>query len=244
MPKQTYKLHSHPKLSSYMKKFSMIEKSLLFEVADDRLIAKTHTPDKSVLKIGSILMTDIMDPVGEIENTKIGLFAVDNFVASFKHFGDNEVKLELNVEKVGSDNVVTEMKATSKNLKVSFPCASTSMFKYIDSALANKITDVSSALFSFRVDKDTLSKLSALSAFDSDNDTLSVSSKNGAVAFKGKSFEMSLPGVSVDTDGDISFHKSHFNFIDKEDSDVFITDSRIVFKSLETDTCTVIGKVE
>jgi len=197
-----------------------------------------------VVKLGSILISDIMDVVGEKENVKIGLFAVDNFVASFKHFGENEAKLEINGEQVGADTVATELKASSKNLKISFPCASTSMFRYIDAALASKIIDTTTALFSFRVDKDTLTKISALASLDSENDTLSITSKDGEVAFKGKSFEMSLPGVTSDTDGDLSFYKAHFNFIDKEDSEVFVTDSKVIFKSLETDTAIVIGKVE
>lgn len=227
-----------------MKKFSAIEKSLLFEISGDRLIAKTHTPDKSVVKIGSMLMTDFMDVIGEKEDVKIGLFAVDNFVSSFKHFGENDMKLEINGEKVATDTVATGLKAFSKNLKIEFPCASISMFRYIDSVLATKITDTSLSLFSFRIDKDTLSKVSALATLDSDNDTLTISSKDKVVSFKGKSFEMSLDGVSVENDGDISFYKSHFNFIDREDSEVFITDNKIIFKSLETDTTIVVGKVE
>jgi hypothetical protein len=244
MTKQIYKLHAHQKLTGYMKKFSAIEKSLLFEISGDRVIAKTHTPDKSVVKIGSILLTDIMDEVSGKQDAKVGLFAVDNFVASFKHFGENEAKLEINTETVGAEEVATEMKASSNNLKISYPCASTSMFRYIDEALSKKIMDTTTALFSFRVDKDTLSKISALSGLDSDNDTLSISSKDGEISFKGKSFELSLPGVTSENDGDISFYKAHFAFIDKEDTEVFVTDNKIIFKSLETDTNIVIGKVE
>jgi hypothetical protein len=118
------------------------------------------------------------------------------------------------------------------------------MFRYIDEALSKKIMDTTTALFSFRVDKDTLSKISALSGLDSDNDTLSISSKDGEISFKGKSFELSLPGVTSENDGDISFYKAHFTFIDKEDTEVFVTDNKIIFKSLETDTNIVIGKVE
>ena len=244
MAKQTYKLHSHAKLASFMKKFSVIEKSLLFEINEDRVIAKTHTPDKSVVKIGSILITDIMDSIANKENVKIGLFAVDNFTASFKHFGEQDIKLEITGETVGSDIVATELKANSKNLKMSFPCASTTMFRYIDAALADKITDTSSALFSFRTDKDTLSKISSLASLDSENDTLTIVSKDNAVIFKGKSFEISLPGVTTDEDGEISFYKAHFNFIDKEDSEFFITDSKIIVKSLESETNITIGRVE
>ena len=244
MANKVYKLHSHQKLNGFMKKFSVIEKNLLFEISGDRIIAKTHTPDKSVVKIGSVLLSDIADVVGEKEDTKIALFSVDNFVNSFKHFGDEETKLEIKGETLGSDNVATEMKATSKNLKISFPCASLSMFRYIDAELAKKLIDTSTALFSFRIDKDTLSKISALGSLDNDNDILAISSKDGAVSFKGKSFEISLPGVTTENDGDISFYKSHFTFIDKEDSEVFVLDNKTIFKSLETDTAIVIGKVE
>lgn len=250
MAKKSYKLHSHGKLTGYMKKFSAVEKSLLFEVSDGKIIAKTHTPDKSVVKIGSILLSDVMDPIQSKTETdekavKIGLFAVDNFVASFKHFGESEVKLEIEYAEVGDDNVATEMKAISKTLKISFPCASTSMFRYIDATLAEKIMNTSEALFSFRVDKDTLTKISALSGLDNDNEVISIeSSKSGEVSFKGKSFELTIPGVTTENEGKISFYKTHFGFVDKEDSEIFVTDSKIIFKSLETDISIVIGKVE
>lgn len=244
MANKVYKLHSHQKLTSYMKKFSAIEKNLLFEISGDRLIAKTHTPDKSVVKIGSILISDIMDPVSDLEDVKVGLFSVDNFISSFKHFGEDDTKIEIQGEKVGEDSVATAMKASSKNLKVSFPCASISLFRYIDKDLAKKIVDTKESIFSFRVEKDTMSKVSALGSLDSDNDILSVVANKGEVSFKGKSFEMSLPGVTVDNDGEISFYKTHLNFIDKEDSEVFVLDNKVIFKSLETDTSIVIGRVE
>jgi hypothetical protein len=244
MANKIYKLHAPQKLTGYMKKFSVIEKSLLFEFLDEKIIAKTHTPDKSVVKIGSILTTDVMDVVGDKENVKIGLFSVDNFINSFKHFGENEIKLEVKGESVGTDNVATEMKASSKNLKISFPCASTSMFRYIDEKLAEKIIDTKESLFSFRIDKDTLSKISALGTLDNDNDTLSISSKKGEISFYGKNFQMTLTGVTSEIDGDISFYKTHFNFIDKEDSEVFILENKVIFKSLESETSIVIGKIE
>jgi hypothetical protein len=227
-----------------MKKFSSIEKSLLFEIEGEKVIAKTHTPDKSVVKIGSILISDIMDPVSPIENVKIGLFAVDNFVSSFKHFGEVETKIEINGEKVGNDSVATEMKATSKNLKISFPCASMSLFRYIDSNLAERISDVSTTVFSFRIDKDTLSKISSLASLDNENDILTISAEGGNVSFKGKTFQYSLEGVTVENDGIISFFKSHLGFIDREDSEIFVTEGKTIIKSLESDTVIVIGKVE
>lgn len=246
MQNQSYKLHSPLKLTGFLKKFSSIEKTLLFEIDEDRVIAKTHTPDKSVVKIGSVLLSDIMDPLGSYENVKIGLFAVDNFISAFKHFAEIETKLEVSAEKLNDVKhlVSSEIKLTSRSLKVSFPCATMSMFRYIDSDLAKKISDTSSNKFSFRIDKETLAKISALCALDSDNETITIVSKSGEVFFKGKNFELNLSGTTTEEDGEISFYKAHFAFIDREDSEIFVTDSKIICNSLEADMATIIGRVE
>ena len=245
MAKIRFSLHSHEKLTGYMKRFSVIEKSLLFEIAGDRIVAKTHTPDKSVVKIGSILVTDVMDGIkNTVTDAKIGIYAIDNFIASFKHFGETAITLEIDSSTIADEEVATEVKAISKDLKISFPCAATSLFRYIDKTLASKIMDTKDMIFSFRADKATLSKVSALAGLDSDNETISVISKKGQVFFKGKSFELNIPGISTDEDGEIAIYKSHFAFVDKEDSEIFVLDTKIIFKSLESDISVVIGKVD
>ena len=240
----TYKLHSHDKLSKYMKKFAGIEKSLLFEIDGDRIIAKTHTPDKSVVKVGSILLSDVMDPESTVEDVRIGLFSVDNFISSFKNFGESEVKLSIDSSEIDNLNVATKLKAFSKNLKISFPCASTSMFRYIDETLAGKIMGTEDALFSFRIDKETMSQITSLAALDSDSETITIKSKDGNIYFSGKSFELNIPGTTTEIENEISFYKSHYSFVDKEDSEIYVSDNKVIIKSLETATNIVIGKVE
>jgi hypothetical protein len=245
MAKQTFKLHSTGNFSSYLKRFSIIEKSLLLEIADGKFTAKTHTPDKAVVKISSTALTEIFDSVENAERVKIGMYAVDNFIQTFKHLGESDVKFEVTSEKVGGEETATQIKIYNKSLKFNFPGASPSLFKYIDKDLASKIADTSSALYSFRVDKDTLSKISSLCSIDSENDTLKIhSTSTGEIFFSGKAFELNLPGVSVEEEASISFYKSHYGFVDKEDTEVFILDTKVIFKSLESDTVIVIGKVE
>lgn len=241
--KQIFKLHSNGNFSAYLKRFSSIEKSLLLEIVDGKFIAKTHTPDKAVVKISSTALTEIFDSVEDAKPVKIGLFAVDNFVQTFKHLGDNDVKFEIDSEDVSGEQTATGIKIYNKNLKFNFPGASTSMFKYIAADLAKRIADTSSAVFSFRIDKDTLGKISSLCSIDSDNDTLNIRSKSGSVFISGKSFEQELPGVTADADTSISFYKTHYGFVDKEDTEVFVLEDKVVFKSLESDTAIVIGRV-
>lgn len=244
MAKQTLKLHSTGNFSSYLKRFSIIEKSLLLEIADGKFTAKTHTPDKAVVKISSTALTEIFDSVDGTTPVKIGMFAVDNFIQTFKHLGENDVKFEVTSEKVGGEETATQIRINNKSLKFNFPGASPSLFKYIDKDLASKIADTSSALYSFRVDKDTLTKISSLCSIDSENDTLKIESVKGELFFSGKAFELNLPGITVDEDATISFYKSHYGFVDKEDSEIFVLENKVIFKSLESDTVIVIGKVD
>ena len=243
MPKQTLELHSTANFSSYLKRFSMIEKTLLLEISNGKFIAKTHTPDKAVVKISSTDLTEIFNS-SKTTDVKIGMFAVDNFVQTFKHLGENDVKFEILSEPVSGEETSTEIKIYNKSLKFKFLSASPSLFKYIDKKLAEKITDSSSALFSFRIDKETLSKISSLCSIDSDNDTLKIFSSKGQVYFSGKAFELNLPGITVTSDISISFYKTHFGYVDKEDTEVFILDNKVIFKSLESDTQIAVGKVE
>jgi hypothetical protein len=216
----------------------------LLEINDGKFIAKTHTPDKAVVKMSSTALSEIFDADQNVKNVKIGLFAVDNFVQTFKHLGENDVKFDVESQKVSDEETATEIKIYSKSLKFTFPGASPSLFKYIDSSLAKKITDTSSANYSFRIDKDTLTKISSLCSIDSENDTLSITSKDGSVFVAGKSFELELPGVKTEEDASISFYKSHYGFVDKEDSEIYVLDTKVIFKSLETDTVIVIGRVD
>ena len=45
-------------------------------------------------------------------------------------------------------------------------------------------------------------------------------------------------------DSEISFYKSHFNLIDKENSNVKIADEKVIFTSSESNTVCVIGKTD
>jgi hypothetical protein len=241
--KQTLKLHSNGNFSAYLKRFSSIEKSLLLEIVDGKFIAKTHTPDKAVVKVSSTDLTEIFDSVDNTKPVKIGMFAVDNFVQTFKHLGESDVKFEIDSEEVNKEQVATGIKIYNKNLKFNFPCSSPSMFKYIGTDLMKKIVDTSGSVFSFRIDKDTLGKISSLCSIDADNDTLTIYSNAGSVYIAGKSFEQELPGITVDAKSSISFYKVHYAFIDKEDSEIFVLEDKVIFKSLESETAIVIGRV-
>lgn len=243
MKKQIFNLHNFNKFSSFLKKFSVIENSLLLEIENDKLIAKTHTPDKSVVKIASVLLTDLFD-FKNIETGKVGFYAINNFVKSFESFGDEKISLEIDLESVANEMTGTEIRAISKSLKLKFPCASPKIFKYIGADIIEKIKNADPEIISFRIQKDVYSKLTSLMAIDKETDTITILSKNGSVFFKGDLYEYELPGVSVSQDVELQIYKINFAFIDREDSEFIIADSRIFVNSLESETTIIIGKVE
>lgn len=240
---QTFDLHSSANFSIFLKRFSTIEKSLLMELTSDgKLIGKTHTPDKAVVKISSINLKEIFENQNA-EPTKIGIFSVENITSTFKYIGDKGAKVQIISENVSDENTATELKINNKTLRFTFPGASPSLFKYIDAELATKLVDTKDAIQNFRLDKEMLSKLSSLCGIDSDKELLTFKGSNGKITVSGKTFEQELE-IEGTKDFKISVYKNHFGFIDKEDSEFFILSSKLIIKSLESETFIVIGKVE
>ena len=90
-------------LISFLKRLKAVDRSVILEITDDKLFSKVHTPDKSVMKYSSVMMSDVLE--GEIDwkavksdRIKIGIVDVTRLVEAFKHFRpEEEVNIELSL---------------------------------------------------------------------------------------------------------------------------------------------------
>jgi len=96
----------------------------------------------------------------------------------------------------------------------------------------------------FNLDKNTFSSIASICGVDADHKLITLKSENKTISAKGKSFDMNILEDDSIENSEISFYKSHFGFVDKEDSNVKIADEKVVFSSAESDTITVIGKTD
>lgn len=240
------KIKSAQTFSDFLKKFSLIDKQLLLEIKDGKLKAKTCTPEKTVVKYSSIDLDEIFDfnkvdlPT---EPIKIGIFNLLKLISSFKQFNwDSVTKFEITPVQIENEQFAQSIKIVSDELDMEFACAGKNLFKFIisDDVIA-KITDTTTQSFEFVLDRDKLSRIMSLSDFDSDFNLVSFIGSDKGIKAKGKSYNLELFKTPVEK-SKISVMKEHLAKMDKEACTVHILADKIIFKSSESDSITLIGK--
>jgi hypothetical protein len=249
MAKETiYRVVSPSRFTSFLKKFSSIDGSLLVEISGGDIKAKTHTPDKAVVKFSKMGLNEAFDFIDGVDESLVfGIFNIEKLANSFRHFGTDQFDLIISHDTVDSKNIGTALTLKSDKLTITFDCASYRLFTHIsDELFLDRIAGVNGDLQSeFRLDKGKFSSISSICTVDQDHKLLTFKAENNTIIAKGKAFDMNvLETTETLNPAEISFYKSHFNFVDKEDSDVKIAAEKVVFSSEETDTVTVIGRTD
>jgi hypothetical protein len=244
MKKLTFKLKSASEFTNFLKRFSAIESTLLLEIEGGQLKAKTHTPERSVVKSSRIEMASIFEGESEVD-VVFGIFSVDKLIDAFKHFTDTDVEFALQYETTSDGNVGTEVVLSSSSLKVNFPCASLRLFTHITDEMMDRISNTDAAPIHFVLSREHQKRISSISTIDSDHKLLTLEVKGTQVNVTGRSYDLSL--LSLDKaaeDVSISIYKNQFGFLDREDAVAYLSGDRIVFSSIETETKTIVGKAE
>ncbi|MFM2010023.1 MAG: hypothetical protein RLZZ479_414 [Bacteroidota bacterium] len=243
---KSLQLTSTEELTNFLKRFSPVSSNLLLEVEDGYLKAKTHTPERSVVKSSKI-------PIGRMfsnddafdEDVKFGLFSVERMMKAFSHFGNSAINFELHQESTSDGNVGTDINLKNESLDINFQCASLRLFTYITDEMMDKIADSSSSEISFVLTKEIQSKINSLAGIDSDQKLLTLGVKKGNVIVSGKSFNLNIGQIeNKSADISVSVYKNQFAFLDKEDTMVYLSEDRLIFHSIESDTKMIIGKAE
>lgn len=243
---KSLQLSSTDELTNFLKRFAPISSSLMVEVEDGTLKAKTHTPERSVVKSSKIEMARVFDTEeGFDDAVKFGLYSVDRMMKSFSHFGSGAIEFELHQENTSEGNVGTDINLKNESLDINFQCASLRLFTHITDEMMDKIADSSAAEVSFVLTKEMQAKINSLAGIDADQKLLTIGVKKGNVTVSGKSFNLTLMNIDNTTsDVTISVYKNQFAYLDKEDTMVYVTEDRLIFHSIESDTKMIIGKAE
>lgn len=244
--KLTLRIASSNELISFLKRFSSIESSLLIELEDGYMKAKTHTPERSVVKSSKIELSRIFTDSPEIsENIMFGVYNIDKLMQTFKHFPEGGVDFVLEYEKTAEGNVGTTITVSNESLKINFDCASLRLFTHITDEMMERISTTDSSVVNFILSKENQNRILSLSTIDSDSKLLTFDVKEGKVSSLGKSFHLNLLNLeNIEDQTNISLYKQQFAYLDREDSIAYVSDDRIVFNSIETDTKTIIGKAD
>ena len=184
MEKITLKVKSSSEFTNFLRRFSSIESTLLLEIENGMLKAKTHTPERSVVKSSKIDMGQIFDMEGVLtvgQNILFGIFSVDKLIESFKHFSESDLEFALSYENTADGMIGTEITLSSPSLTINFQCASLRLFTHITDEMMDRIADTASSEVNFVLTKELHSRVNSLSGIDSDQKLLTLTVKNFTV---------------------------------------------------------------
>lgn len=244
------KLNSAFELINFLKRFSAISGSLLLEIDNGFLKAKTHTPERSVVKssrieIGRVFGNENAEIPSAGQPILFGVYSLDKLIKSFGHFDGTPFNFTINLEKTAEGLVGTEITLQNDSLMVNFQCATLRLFTHVTDEIMDRISDVSTSQVNFVLTKELQNRVNSLTGIDTDQKLLSLNIKNGSLTASGKSFALNILSIEdKNTDVSLSVYKSQFAYLDREDSMVYMNEDRLIFHSIETETKTIIGKAE
>lgn len=239
------KVNQSANFTNFLKKFSQIDVSLLLELSPTTLKAKTHTPERSVVKYSSTSVDEIFSEHEITDEIQIGIQNIDKLAQAFKYFGEGEFDFIINIDKVQDKYVGTEIIMKNASLDITFKCASLKMFTFISDDLLEKLVDVSSSNVDFLLPKEQQSKISSLFGIDTDYSKISFTIDNNSIIAKGKNFNYEISSDdSTNETAEISVFKHHYTYLDREDSQVYLVNDQLILLSNETDTKLIIGQAE
>lgn len=243
--KLTLKVTQTDAFSDFLKRFTSIDSSLLLEFGTSSVKAKSHTPERSVVKYCEISLDEIFSTHDITENFKVGLFNIDKLKQSFKYFSGSDFNFIIDLQRLDDQWVGTQITLNNSSLEVRFDCASMTLFTFIEDSVFNKISDYSNPKAKFLLQKEQQSKITSLFGIDSDYSKLTFEFANGKVFAKGKNFKYEVLDESgVDGKVSLSVFKHHYSFLDNETCEVYVLESKLVLKSSESSTLLVIGESE
>ena len=239
-------------LTSWLKRFSSIDNSLLLEIDEvaQEFLAKTYNPEKSVVKFSRISFEDagleLSSKPSLKSRIKVGIYHIPRLMKSLEHFVAEEFYLGFKYDEIiGEDSgfVGTNILLKNSSLKMSLNCTPLHIFKYIsDNLFATNIAHIDPAI-TFELPSLKIEKINSLCGLDNEYDFIDFKTKGTKLSVRGKTFDFSLAeGGKKDTS--ISIYKKQFEKIDMENYNVSLSDERIVFTSKESQTITVTSMVE
>ena len=240
-------LQSSEELTNFLKRFSSVAPSLLIEVDGGYLKAKTHTPERSVVKSSKIELSRIFGEDAQTPEQELlfGVISLDRLMKSFSHFGESNIEFNLDTENTAEGLVGTGITLKNDSLDINYQCASLRLFTHITDEMMDRISNNESAQTSFVLTKELQARINSLVSLDPDQKLLTLSVKNGVVKASGKSFNLNLLNIDDTTANlTISVYKSQFAYLDKEDTMVYMNEDRLIFHSIETETKMIIGKAD
>jgi len=222
---------------TFLKKFAIVDPSVLIEVSEDYVIAKSFKDDHSVVKLGKEDFADIFElPEGKTlpKDLKIGMYGVEAIAKMISFLEGEEIEMTVSyfkeVDKDGDRfSAGIQFKTSTTTLKI--PGAEKKNFGQMTSDAVDAVFDTEDSSADFIFDPSFLEKIVKLTEnetkktirFVSEGDDVMIQTENLKTTHTGEN--------SVREDIIVPVSRENLRYLDKETYKAHLTDNSVIFVS-------------
>jgi hypothetical protein len=238
--------------TDWLKRFALIDNSLLLEIDQEKsmFIAKTYNEERSVVKMSSLDFekAELISKDTEASyRIKVGIFNIPRLIKIMDQFNSAEFTIKIEYQELVGDNdtqyAAEKLLLKNKYLKMNVDCTSLNIFKYISDDLFTGTIAAIDSLGEFNLSKESLEQINTLNALDNEHRFMEFKFKNDEIFVSGKTYELRIGEIKGDEIA-LSIFKEQYASLDNENYIVNLSEDRLIFKSNNSDTTTVISKAE
>lgn len=221
-----------------------VDECIVFEFdSNNNILFQSALDSRGAVKYDSVESSEIFESDGDLPELVFPIENSKRLVSALNMFSsDAENTITVNYLPVNDRLVVNDFTISQGNqLSISFNCAEFSGILYLDSETRESLFDTSETDIEFDINSDTITKMNKLFGLDSTNRFVTVKSDSDQVLLEGESYEYAISNLYEGDEFKTQFDKEYFGFIENEYSMVYVLDNRVVIKSLDSNSITVIG---
>jgi hypothetical protein len=235
--------------AGWLRRFASIDNSLLLEIDQVKsiFVAKAYNDERSVVKMSSIgfEQANLESKVSkDTKRIKVGIFNIPRLIKIMDQFNDSEFTITVEYQEIVNENdtqyASEKLLLKNKSLKMNVDCTSLNIFKYIPDDLFNGTIATIDVIGTFELPKVSIEKINSLCALDNEHKFIEFKFKDNEIYVSGKTFEL-LIGETKSANTTLSVFKEQYATLDLEGYNVKLGEDRLVFKSKDSDTTSVIS---
>jgi len=232
-------------LVSFINRVKLIDSFIYMKMDQDKITSAVYLPQRDAVKFHSVETDKVFNTKGKWgfdsdKELKIAFFDGSKVIDAIKHFEHDAIKGEIEFIENDEDYVASTFRIYNDELEITLSCSEPSIgFKDLTQDQIKAIFSTEGSKFNFDMDTHTLGKVKNLFTLDKE-ETFSINANGKGVNVKGKTFSAVINQKSTG-DGGVTVYKKYLALLDKEEQNVFVSDSKVVFSSSESETVLTIS---
>lgn len=230
-------------LTEFINRVKLIDSFIYMKMSGGRVKSVVYLPQRDAVKSHSVDVSEIFQ-ISEWPDTdkemKIAFFEGNKVIDAIKHFDHDAIKGEIEFIENEEDLVASTFRIFNDELEITLSCSEPTLgFKDLTEEQVKVIFAKDGGQFDFALDTHMLNKVKNLFSLDKE-ETFNIKSDVAGVNVDGKSFKVVVNPAANGT-GNVTVYKKYLNLLDKEEQTVFVSNSKVVFQSNDSDTLLTIS---